>query len=236
MQRALGRAVAVSLVVLVASCADVTPKDAHALTRDKAQRTMSHLAAERGLVTRDDVTSAFGGGVMSVEEREGGGFDAVVRYTVSEGQVDGSDRIWHGCWRYGISPAGGVDSGPDPVACTDGEPLTLPPTTTTVPPTLGDQPDERAKEVFESFTAEDWSDTELVHETAAAVFVDPTATIEVIEDHGVTGLAVGVEGDCLMLRSEPFEVWMPYRVYRSFGGATCNAQSAAFGEMQRAPH
>ena len=173
---------------------------------------------------------------MSVDQREGGGFDAVVRFTVSEGQVDGSDRTWHGCWSYGFSPAGGVDSGPDPVACPEGEPLILPPTTTTVPPTLGDDPEARATEAFAAFTTEDWSNTDLVRATAAALFVDPTATIEVTEDHGIVGVAVGVEGDCLMLRSDPFEVWMPYRIYRSFRGATCNAQSAAFGEMQVAPH
>ncbi len=161
----------------------------------------------------------------------------MVRFTHSEDQVDGSTRTWHGCWEYRVSSAGGMSAGPDPVDCPDGDPLQFAPPSTTIPPDLGEDPEGAAREAFGSLSTEDWSDLERVRDIASSIFPSaPSLPVEVGRSEDVTGVAIGVPGDCVLVRSEPFDVWMPGRIYRFFRDEACLAVHAVEGNMRRAPH
>lgn len=234
---AMAAVVAVALATTLAACADVTPKDPHRLTQGAADLGRTHLAVANGLDTIEEVAAAAPGEVMELEVEDDGAFRLVSRFTVSEDQVDGSTRTWRACWRYRISAAGGVYEGPDAVDCPDGDPLTFDPPPTTVPVDLGEDPEAVARAAFGALDADDWADLDAVHELAASIFDStPTPPIDVRRDGDVTGIAIGEPGECLLVRSEPFDVWLPGSIYRSFRDEACVASWATAGALRRAPH
>ena len=84
---------------------------------------------------------------------------------------------------------------------------------------------------------DDWADLDAVHELAASIFDStPTPPIDVRRDGDVTGIAIGEPGECLLVRSEPFDVWLPGSIYRSFRDEACVASWATAGALRRAPH
>jgi hypothetical protein len=60
--------------------------------------------------------------------------------------------------------------------------------------------------------------------------------VNVQRDGEITGIAIGEPGECLLVRSDPFDVWMPGRIYRSFRDEACVASWATAGALRQAPH
>lgn len=237
--RRLVVATVIGLLPALAACTNIMPKDPHRLTEARAAKGAGRLAPQRGLDTVEEIAAAAPGEVMALEVEDDGGHRLVVRFTVSEDQIDGSTRTWHGCWRYRFSSAGGLTDGPDAVGCPDGGPLEFAPPSTTVPLDLGEDPEALARRAFESLSTDDWSDVERVRDIAERTFAPASASplpVEVERSGRVTGVAIGVPGECLLVRSEPLDVWMPGRIYRSFRDEACLAVDAVEGNMRRAPH
>ncbi|MEY2423736.1 MAG: hypothetical protein QOI95_3803 [Acidimicrobiaceae bacterium] len=112
----------------------------------------------------------------------------------------------------------------------------LPPTT--VPPKMPDGILDSLQATLTQLAASGTSDPDSVRAAVEPLTVGSTATVGVAVVNGVTGVGVGIPGECVMGRiiDGVAEAWFVPRVLAQPGETGCNPEAAARGEAKTAPH